>query len=97
LSQLKVRFYIDPVTESPHIYNHDVNEEEVVDVLDHPLEDRPGSEGARLALGQTSAGRYLRVVYVPDPDGESLFVVTAYGLRGKALEALKRRRRKKQQ
>jgi hypothetical protein len=30
------------------------------------LEDRPGREGARVALGQTRAGRYLRVIYVPD-------------------------------
>ena len=30
-------------------------------------------------------GRYLRVVYVPDPEPESVFVVTAYELTGKPL------------
>lgn len=29
-----------------------------------------------MAIGQTRAGRYLRVVYVPDPEPESLFVIT---------------------
>ena len=27
----------DPTTESPHIYNHQVNEDEVVDVLDNTV------------------------------------------------------------
>ena len=31
------------------------------------MEDRPGREGSRVALGRTRAGRYLRVIYVPDP------------------------------
>jgi len=33
---------------------------------------------------------------VPDPEPDSIFVVTAYELTGKALAAHKRRRRKKQ-
>jgi hypothetical protein len=28
------------------------------------MDDRVGSEGSRVALGQTEAGRYLRVIYV---------------------------------
>jgi hypothetical protein len=32
---------------------------------------------------------------VPDPDPVSVFVITAYELRGKSLTAYKRRRRKK--
>jgi hypothetical protein len=35
------------------------------------------------------------VVYVPDPEPESAFVVTAYDLGPKAKKALQRRRRKK--
>ncbi len=58
-------------------------------------EDRPGQEGARIAIGRTAAGRYLRVVYVPDPEPNSLFVITAYELRGKPLTAYRRRRRRK--
>ena len=48
-----------------------------------------------MAIGQTAAGRYLRVVYVPDPAPSSVFVITAYELGPKALKALRRRRRKK--
>ena len=33
--------YIDPETEQPHIYNHEVREDEVEDVLRKPGEDRP--------------------------------------------------------
>jgi hypothetical protein len=64
-------------------------------VLANPGEDRPGAEGARIALGQTEAGRYLRVIYVPDPEPDSVFVVTAHTLVGKPLTAYKGRRRKK--
>ncbi len=59
-------------------------------------EDRPGQDGARIAVGQTQEGRYIRVIYVPDPEPGSVFVVTAYELRGKPLAAYKHRRRKKQ-
>ena len=69
----------------------------MIDVLEKPAEDRPGKEGSRVALGQTSSGRYLRVIYVPDPVPESVFVVTAYELTGKPLAAYRRRRRKKHQ
>jgi len=92
---MKVRFYLDPATEEPHIYGHGVTEEEVEDVLSSSGEDRPGREGSRVALGRTRAGRYLRVVYVPDPDPNSVFVITAYELRGKPLIAYRRRRRRK--
>ena len=83
---------MDRVTGLPHIYRHDVTEQEVEDVLGGPGEDREGTEGSRIALGQTASGRYLRVVYVPDPEPDSLFVITAYTLEGKALTAYKRRR-----
>jgi hypothetical protein len=33
-----------------------------------PGEDRRGSNDARVAIGQTPAGRYLRIVYVRDPE-----------------------------
>jgi hypothetical protein len=74
-----------------------VNENEVIEVLDRPGEDRPGREGARIALGRTASGRYLRVIYVPDLEQDSVFVITAYDLTGKPLAAFRRRRRKKQQ
>ncbi len=92
---MNIRFYIDPETDLPHIYNHDVKEEEVEDVLDSPGEDRPGRDDSRVAIGPTRGGRVLRVIYVRDPQPDSVFVVTAYELSGKPLLAYRRRRRKK--
>jgi hypothetical protein len=90
-----VRYYIDLETGLPHIYDHSVTEEEVEEVLARPGEDRRGYEGARVATGQTEAGRYLRVIYVPDLEPGSVFVITAYELRGKPLTAYRRRRRRR--
>jgi len=92
---VNVRYYIDPATQQPHIYQHHVTEAEVEDVLSRALEDRPGTQISRVALGQTQGGRYLRVIYVPDPKPDSVFVITAYELGPKALKALRRRRKKK--
>ena len=92
---MDLRFFIDPVSGEPHIFTHHVSESEVEEVLARPLEDRPGSEGSRIAIGQSRGGRYLRVIYVPDPDPGSIFIITAYELGPKALQALRRRRRKK--
>jgi hypothetical protein len=52
------------------------------------MEDRPGSDGSRVAIGQSRGGRYLRVIYVPDPLPKSVFVITAYDLQPKALRAV---------
>ena len=90
---MSVRFYIDPATDRPHIYGHPVVEEEVEDVLARPMEDRAGRDGAGIALGQSEAGRYLRVIYVPDPIPGSVFVITAYELGEKARKALRRRQK----
>jgi Domain of unknown function (DUF4258) len=92
---MNIRFYIDPETDLPHIYGHQIDELEVEDIMRKPGEDRPGREGSRVAIGQTRAGRYLRVIYVPDPEPESVFVITAYQLTGKSLLAYRRRRRRK--
>jgi hypothetical protein len=92
---VEIRFYVDPETREPHIYRHNVSEEEVEDVLRRPGEDRPGDDGARVAVGQTEAGRHLKVVYVPDPIPGSVFVITAYDLVGRPLAAYRRRRRRK--
>jgi hypothetical protein len=93
---MKIRFYIDKETGIPHIYKHEVREDEVEDVLRRPGEDRPGKENSRIAIGQTKAGRYLRVIYVLDPEPDSVFVITAYELAGKPLKAYRRRRRRRQ-
>ena len=92
---MKIRFYIDPKTSMPHIHRHGVREDGAEDVLSNPGEDRPGKQGSRIAIGQALGGRYLGVIYVPDPDPESVFVITAYELKGKPLAAYRRRRRRR--
>jgi hypothetical protein len=89
---VNIRFHTDPYSGTTHIREHGVTEKEVEDVLSHPGEDRPGREGSRVAIGQTRAGRYLRVIYVTDAEGA--FVITAYELKGKPLTAYRRRRRR---
>jgi hypothetical protein len=93
---MRLRFYIDPQTGEPHIHKHRVSESEVEEVLGSAGEDRPGRDGARIAIGRTLSGRLLRVIYVPDPQPDSYFVITAFELQGKAALAYRRRRRKKQ-
>lgn len=92
---MNVRFFIDPQTDVPHVYGHRVSEEEVEEILTNPAEDRPGREGSRVALGRTHSGRFLRVIYVPDPEPNSVFVITAYELKGKPLTAFRHRHRRK--
>ena len=91
---MNVRYHIDPDTGLPHIYGHGVTEAEVESVMRHAGEDRSGRDGSRHALGQTGSGRYLHVIYVPDAEGDGVFVVTAYDLKGKPLQAYRRRRRR---
>ena len=91
---MDIRYYYDPDTGEPHIYEHGVFEHEVEYVLRHAGEDRPGSDGSRHALGQTASGRYLRVIYVRDSEADSVFVITAYELVGKPLQAYRRRRKR---
>ena len=92
---MHIRFYRDPDTGEPHILR--------------PWRDGSGGfSGAStvraktcrpptgaMALGQTAGGRYFRVIYVPDPEPDSVFVVTAYELRGKPLTAYRRRQRRR--
>ena len=49
---MELRFFIEPSAREPHSHRHDVTEEEVEDVVTRPLEDRPGAEGARVALAR---------------------------------------------
>ncbi len=65
---MELRFYHDPDSEVPHIYNHGVTEREVEDVLCKPTEDGKSRDDSRVAIGRTREGRYLKVIYVPDGD-----------------------------
>jgi hypothetical protein len=95
LGGVDLRFYLDPETGQAHIRTHEVAESEVAEVIENPGEDRSGRDGSRVAIGHTRTGRVLRVIYVMDPVPDSVFVITAYELRGKPLAAFRRRRRKR--
>jgi CBS domain-containing protein len=93
----EIRYNLDQETGLPHIFDHGVSTEEVEDILRHPAENRRGTDDSLALIGMTRAGRILRVICVPDEDGQRVFVVTAYDVTGKALSAFRRRRRRKQQ
>jgi hypothetical protein len=92
---MELRFWEDPETGLPHIHEHGVTEEEVRQVLSRPGLNQRSKGDSRSIMGQTSSGRYLKVVFVPDPNGASGFVVTAYEQRGKSLKAYRRATRRK--
>ena len=92
---MNLRFYLDAATGEPHIYNHGVSEYEVADVINRPGEDRLGRGGSRVAIDHTRSGKYLRVIYVPDPEPDGIFVITAFELRGTSRTAYRRRQRRR--
>ena len=91
---MEIRYYLDPETGLPHIHDHGVTQAEAEWILAHPTEDDACTGDSRQALGQTVDGRYLRVVYVPDVEGDGVFVVTDYSLAGRQLKAFRRRQRR---
>ena len=91
---MEITFHTDSTSGLPHFYKHGVTEDEVEDVMLGRGEDLKGRDGTRVARGQTSAGKYLRVVYVPRPGGA--FVLTAIEMQGNDLRAFRRRRRRRQ-
>ena len=92
---MEIRFYLDPETGLPHIYGHGVREEEVEQVLRASGGDLRGTRGSRMKLGRTSAGRYLQVIYTPDLEPASVFVITAYDMGERAKKSYRRRKRRK--
>ena len=92
---MEVRYYVNPMTGRPHVLDHSVTEDEVEFVLATSDDDRRGTGSSRICTGPTHGGRLIRIIYVPDDDGEGLFVVTAYPLSGKQKSAARRRRRRR--
>jgi hypothetical protein len=92
---MDIRFYNNPETDQPHIYEHGVAVQEVVEVMRGSGEDLSARNNTRIRLGQTLVGRYLQVIYVPDESTDSVFVITAYELQGKAKSAFRRRQRRR--
>ena len=95
MRDMSLRFYLNPISDLPHIYDHGISEAEVEWVLQRPYEDGPSKNDSRQAIGQTQDGRFLRIIYVPDPIGAGVFVVTACELSGKPLKAYRRRGKKR--
>ena len=93
---MNLGFYVDSETDAYHIIKHRVEESEVYEVFENPGEDRKADNGARKLIGHTKAGRYLRVIYVRDQVPDSYFVITAYDLPAKQIQAYRRRKRKKE-
>jgi hypothetical protein len=94
---MELRFHLDPETGQPHIWDHGVTEEEVRQVMAGRGEDFRGERKSRVRCGRTLGGRYLKIFYVPDDEGDGVFVITAYELKAKELKAYRRRRRGKGQ
>jgi len=92
---MDIRYHDDPDTGLPHIYGHGVTAEEVEQALRGPGDDFPARRDSRMKLGQTVAGRYLQVIFVPDEDRTGVFVITAYELEGKSKKAFRRRQRRR--
>jgi len=87
---VELEFSLDPETGLPHFLDHGVTEEEVRQILAHPGMLLRGFRKSRLALGQTEAGRYLKVIYAPRRHGPGKFVITAYDLSKKERRAYRR-------
>jgi hypothetical protein len=91
---MEIRFYRDAESGLPHCLDHGVDDREVIEVFTNAPLRLCGRGGAYFALGQTDTGRYLKIIYRMHQGGV-IFVITAYDLRGKALAAYRRRRRRK--
>lgn len=77
---MRFRFFIDPKTGEPHIYEHGVTEREVEQVFEDDPYKTVAREGAYQVSGQTWGGRYLRIVYREEGPDE-VFVIHARDLR----------------
>ena len=59
---MNIRYNVDPDTGLPHMYQHGVSEQEVEDILAHPIESRRGNGDSVVLTGKTWRGRFLRVI-----------------------------------
>lgn len=78
-------FYINPETGEPHILDHQVYPEEIVEFFeDTDILERKRKDGSLVAYGILKSGRILTVVYrKTTPD--HYFVITAYDLEDKEI------------
>lgn len=62
---MNVRFHTNPDGE-PHVHDHGVAEDEVLEALARPLEQISGSDESTILIGRTVGGRVLKV-FSPTP------------------------------
>ena len=91
---MNVRFYLDPETEEPHIYNHGVSADEL-------------KTSSALRVKTVQVGRVPELLTVKpgpvilagdrcsDSEPQSVFVITAYELSGRPLVVYRRCRRRR--
>ena len=91
-----MRFHTNPDGQ-PHIHDHGVWENEVLEAMARPLEQTSGRDQSTILIGRTIAGRVIKIIFTDARDGEGIFVVTAFELPPKQLRALRRRLRGKRQ
>ena len=73
---MEIRYHVDPDTGQPHIYGHAFTERAVEEDLRGRGEDVRAARDWRRKIGQTMAGRYLQVFYVPDEDLRKIVCVS---------------------
>ena len=79
---MNIRFYIDPKSGLPHIYNHGVDEDEVEHALANRGEDRPSNKDSPWELRldrfrvfySIEEGAKLKVVAVGHEEHNDLFI-----------------------
>jgi len=77
---MDMRFYLDPDSGLPHIYQHGVREDEVEQILRGKGEDVAAKDGARRNSDKRTRDATCKSIYTFDDLGLSIFVITAYGV-----------------
>ena len=90
---MKIKYYIDPDTNEPHIYKHEVEKAEIMDFFTEiKYFEFIRKDKSFESYGRLKTGRYLQVAYRKERDN-TIFVITAYDIEDKeiinALEARK--------
>lgn len=79
---MKFRFYIDPDTNEPHVYKHEVKEQEIIEVFtERSYFERIRQDGSFEAIARTDQRRFLRIAF--RRTGEEIFIITAYDIEDK--------------
>ncbi len=82
---LRFNFYVNPETEQPHILDHEVYPEEIIEFFEETdILERKRKDGSFVGYGILKSGRILTVVYRKSVIDE-IFIITVYDLEDKEL------------